>query len=108
VSTEKKVLSLTELRNPVAGVIELNGEQHKVMKYTGVQYQRAALFRPESPAIELYDLVKAVVPSLEQDVLLSLDKDLCSAILMLASQGIQAVELYFPNAPGPKAQTSPG
>jgi hypothetical protein len=107
-SDNVKVLSISSLRQPVAGIVEIDGERYPVRKYTGLQYQRAAALSPASPVTELYGLVQEVVPALPAPALLALDREQVEAILLLANQGIAAVERLFPNALSPEPPTSPG
>jgi hypothetical protein len=107
-SDSPKVVSLTRLRDPIAGLVEINDERYEVRKYSGFEYQRAALLGEATPVTELYDLVRKVAPTMPEDVVLSLDRDLCLVVLGVASQGIAVVERLLPNAVSPEAPTSPG
>lgn len=103
------MVSIEELRNPVAGVIEVNGEPYNVLKFRGHQYQEAASFDGETSMMRFYELVAKVVPSLPWDAVLEFDAAQCAALLVMAGQGIAAVERLFPNAVSPDGgSTSPG
>lgn len=108
-TSDKKVVSLTQLRDPVAGHVELDGTTYAVRKLTGGQYERLSAMTADSPAVDAYNLVQEIVPDLPDEVRLALDKDLVAVIMTLASNGIKAVEALFPNGKSPETRsTSPG
>lgn len=103
------VYPLTALRNPVAGVIDVNGTHHNVLKPNGLQYQEIDALNATTPVARLYDLTRQLVPTLPESELMQFDKDMCGHVLVIASQGVQAVERAFPNADSPDGgSTSPG
>lgn len=107
---DKKVFDLRARRNPVAGQIRITDDErlHDVLKLNGLQYQRLEAIQDTDPATLLYELAHECVPSLTREEVLALDRDLVGAILVLAGQGIAAVEQLFPNAESPEPPTSPG
>lgn len=108
-TTQRRVFDLRAHRDPVAGTIVANdGNPYDVFKFNGDQFQRVSQFDETTPVPALYDLVGEVVPTLSKDELLKLDKEQCHQILVLAGQGIEAVEALFPNVESPERQTSPG
>jgi phage tail protein X len=77
-----------------------------VRKYTGLQYQRAAALEPASPVFgALYDSFREVVPALPdaRRCNRARSRTWFSAILLLANQGIAAVEQTLPKRVEPGA-----
>lgn len=107
-STRPKV-SITQLRDPIAGVVEIDGIEYEVRKFTGHQFQTIEAMTAETSAMVAYDLVKEIASTIPDSVRLALDKDMIGAIMTLAGNGIEAVQALFPNAKSPAtASTSPG
>jgi hypothetical protein len=100
-------INLTSLRRP-AGVIEIDGKKHDVLKLNGRQRQR--IVSADTPLVpDAYEVVAELVPTLAADGgHLALDADQVNAILLLAGQGLAAVEAMFPNGASPETPTSPG
>lgn len=107
-STPKKVFDLTAHCDPVAGIIKVKDISYDVLKFNGLQYQQVQLMSNNTPVSEMYDLVAAVVPSLPDSERMTFDRDMCGLVLMMAGQGVEAVERLFPNAPSPETSTSLG
>lgn len=106
----KKVLSITSLRDPVAGQVEIDGVEYDVLKFNRDQYAVINSWDNETPVTESYALVAVIVPTMPDTVLGKLNKPEVRAILAMAGSGIEAVEALFPNAisPATTASTSPG
>lgn len=105
----KKTFDLRARRNPVAGEITgVDGKDYQVLKFTGEQYELASQMGEATPATFLYELVGEVVPTMPKEERLKLLKEECQQILIIAGQGIEAVEALFPNELSPEPPTSPG
>lgn len=101
--------NLDDHRDPVAAVIEVRGEPHKVFKFKRRQYQRMTNLET-MPAEALYEMVHEVMPTLPDEELGEFDKETCWTVLAIAGNGIGVVERLFPNgrSPEPGTSTSPG
>jgi hypothetical protein len=108
-STQKKILSIAELRKRTAGEMEFeDGERHDVLQMDFETHQRLSAVddSPDSFAV-LRDVVRKVVPSLRDEQIMGLTPEIAQAILTMSGAGIAAVERLFPNAVRPEGQTSP-
>lgn len=105
-----KVIDLRSLQNAIAGKIELNEGVHDVRKFTGEQYQLALAITadPAENVERIVRLVSESVPTLPEMQVRKLGPEVWSAIIALASQGIDAVEKLFPNVTSPETSTPPG
>lgn len=105
-----KVIDLRTLQNAIAGKIELNEGVHDVRKFTAEQYQLAIrpAVDPDENIERTVQLVLGCVPTLEEAQVRKFDAAVLTAIVTLASQGVDAVEKLFPNAESPEPPTSPG
>jgi hypothetical protein len=101
-------ISLTSVRNPVAGFVELNKKKYNVLKFTGDQYKRVEAATDATPVTRLYELAAEVCPTMPAKVLDKCNRDEIGIILLVAGRGIAAVKALFPNVESPETPTSPG
>lgn len=108
--SDKKVFDLSARRDPVAARVQLEpeGESYAVLKPNGFQYERIGQLTDESPMTDLYALAKEFIPSAPSDSIMRLNRDEVKQIILLAGQGIEAVQALFPNGSSPEPPTSPG
>lgn len=105
--TETKVISITHLRERVAGRMEINGAEHDVRQVTAGVYQSLKGAAPSENMDAIIASVREVVPTLTPEEVAKLTRDQMEAILMCAGGGIERVEAMFPNAVGPETPISP-
>jgi hypothetical protein len=107
-STQKNVLRIEELRNRVAGQMEVAGELHDVLQMDFETHHDLNVADGTANGIDaLRVAVQKVVPSLAAETVARFNLDQAQAILTLSGAGITGVERMFPNAIGPESSTSP-
>lgn len=109
----KKVIDLRSLQSAIAGKVELAQGVFDVRKLDVGQYQTAmAIDHQGDPRAALeasVQLVVEIMPDLPETQVRKLPPEVLSAVIALATQGVEAVEELFPNAASPEtSSTSPG
>lgn len=104
-----KVLRLDQLRNKVAGQLEVEGKSHDVLQMDfATHHDFAAAAEGSADGVEaLRTTVQKVVPTLDAETIDRLNMDQAQAIIAFSGAGIEAVERLFPNAVRPESETSP-
>lgn len=110
----KKILRIKNLRDIVAGEVEVERpdgsvEKHNVLQMDFDAHQALAAAEGSAESITvLREIVQKVVPTLAAETVGTFNPDTAQAILTLSGAGIDAVEKLFPNAVSPEPPTSPG